>query len=265
MKLIDNLDRKYRRYGIKNLMLYIVAITGLVYIMTYYDTSGTISRKIILDPSLVLQGEVWRLVTYIFIPPNTSPLFLAFVLYFYYLVGSSLENEWGTFRFNLYYFIGIIGTTLSVFITGSEGTAYYLNLSLFLAFAWIFPNYTLRIFFILPVKIKYLALLYLLYIGITIVFSPFDEKIAAIVPLLNYILFFGKDMIDLFKNRKSVYQRKRDFKAKTNTFKNEPYHKCTVCGITDQDDPYMQFRYCIGCNGHYGYCQEHLHNHEHIK
>jgi len=264
MKWINKLERKYGHLGISNLMLYIVAITGLVYVALYYDASGMIYYKLTMDPNAVMQGEIWRLITYIFIPPSTSPVFLAFILYFYYMIGKSLEDEWGTFKFNLYYLIGILGTTLAAFITGYSATTFYLNMSLFLAFAWIYPNYTIRIFFFIPVQVKYLALFYLLYLVVALIFNPMSEKIAAIVSLLNYFLFFGKDMYYAFKHRKFAVGNKRSFKTKTKTLKNQPLHTCTVCGITDIDDPYMDFRYCVDCNGHYGYCRDHLENHEHI-
>lgn len=265
MKWLDKLERKYgRRFGIKNLMLYIVATQGLVYGITYYY-SPDILNNIALYPSLVFQGEVWRLITFIFVPPNTSAFFLAFILYFYYMLGRSLEDEWGTFRFNMYYFIGVLGTVLGSLLTGYSATTYYLNMSLFLAFAWIYPTYTIRIFFILPIQVKYLAYIYLAFLGFSLLFDSMSGRITAIVSLLNYLLFFGKDIYYSIKNRKSAVKNKRDFKAKTWKPANEPFHKCTVCGITDIDDPYMDFRYCVDCNGHHGYCREHLRNHEHIK
>ena len=265
MKWINKLERKYGKYGIKNLMLYIVAIQGLVYVLNYYYAPGVIIENIALYPWKVFEGEIWRLITFIFTPPNISPFFLAFVLYFYYMIGNSLEDEWGKFRFNLYYFIGITGTIFGALITGYPATTFYLNMSLFLAFAWIYPNYTIRLFLILPVQVKYLAYLYLIYVVITLIFNPIGDKITAIVSLLNYLIFFGQDFVKLFKNRKLVFKNRRNFKGKTYTDKNEPFHKCTVCGITDLDDPYMDFRYCVECNGHYGYCKDHLENHDHIK
>lgn len=265
MKWINKLERKYGHLGIKNLMLYIVAITGLAYVAIYFDASGTIYYKLTLDPNAVLQGEIWRLITYIFIPPNTSPIFLAFILYFYYMIGRSLEDEWGTFKFNLYYFIGIVGTTLAAFITGYSATTFYLNMSLFLAFAWIYPNYTIRLFLIFPVQIKYLALFYLLYLVVALIFNPMSEKIAAIVSLLNYLLFFGKDTIEFIKNRRFAIKNSRNFKTKSRVPKDQPIHCCTVCGITNIDDQYMDFRYCVDCNGHHGYCSDHLDSHKHIE
>ena len=129
MKWLDRLERKYGRYAIKNLMLYIVILNAVVYVLMMIPGTNLIN-KFILDPQLVLKGEIWRLVTYIFIPPNASPIFIIFVLYFYYMIGSNLENEWGSFRFNLYYFLGMLGTTIATFITKGGATPIYKSVSL---------------------------------------------------------------------------------------------------------------------------------------
>jgi membrane associated rhomboid family serine protease len=168
---LDRLERKFGRYAVKNLMTYIVVLNALAFMLMYVDPSGNYIGKIVLDPELVLKGQVWRLVTYIFIPPATSFLWIIFALYFYYIVGSALENEWGSFRFNIYYLIGMAVTTAASFITGAPATASYLNLSLFLAFARIHPDYQLLLFFILPVKVKYLGWLNLAFLAYT-VFNP---------------------------------------------------------------------------------------------
>src|SRR5690606_20929694 len=127
MKWIDRLERKFGRYAIKNLMTYIVILNAVVYMLMMIPGTNLLN-KFVLEPSLVLKGEIWRLITYIFIPPSTSPIFIIFVLYFYYMIGSNLENEWGSFRFNLYYFLGMLGTTIATFITGGGATPLYINL-----------------------------------------------------------------------------------------------------------------------------------------
>ena len=159
MRWYDKLERKLGRFAIPNLMLYIVFLNLAVFIITYL-TDLNLYFFLILDPASVMNGEIWRLFTYIFIPPETShPLFMGFVLYLYYLIGNSLEHEWGTFKFNLFYFLGMLGTTLCAFITGLPVTPHYINLSLFLAFAKIYPDFELLLFFFLPVKVKYLAII----------------------------------------------------------------------------------------------------------
>lgn len=180
------------------------------------------------------------------------------------MIGSSLENEWGTFRFNLYYLIGVLGTAIAAFITKSSTTAVYINLSLFLTFARLYPNYQIMAFFFIPIKVKYLAYFNWFFIIGAIIIEPFSVKLAAMVAIANYLLFFGKDIINDFKTRKKVYHNRRRFQN-SRTLDTQPIHRCTVCGITEKDDPNIEFRYCTKCDGHHEYCMKHLKNHKHIK
>lgn len=262
MNWIDKLERKIGKFCIKNLMMYIVALNGFVFFLVSF-VNGNLINKLVLVPELVLKGEIWRLVTYIFLPPTYSFIFIIFVLHFYYLVGMSLEHEWGSFRFNVYYFLGMIGTTIGVFITGGYGTGVYLNLSLFLAFARLFPNFEILLFFVIPVKIKYLGWLEWIFIGFTILFFPIPYKVSAAASVINYFVFFGRDIIRNSKNNRNAYYNRKNFKEKIPNIKT--FHKCEVCGITEKEDPNMEFRYCSECDGYHEYCMDHLYNHEHIK
>lgn len=210
MKRIDKLERKFGRYAIENLMMYIVMLNGFVYVLMMLPGSN-LRAKFVLNPALVLKGEIWRLVTYIFLPPDASPLFIIFVLYFYYMIGSNLENEWGSFRFNLYYLLGMLGTTIAIFITGGEATPTYVNLSLFLAFAHLYPNFQVLLFFIIPIKVKYLAWLNWIFIGISILFGAVPHKVAAIVSVLNFLVFFGSDIVEDIKFRRQVKKNRKRF------------------------------------------------------
>jgi membrane associated rhomboid family serine protease len=260
---LDKLERKLGRFAIKNLMVYIVGITGVVYALSYFDGRGFVIGKLMLIPELVLRGEVWRLVTYIFIPPSTSIMWILFTLYFYYMVGSALEQEWGSFRFNIFYLTGMIGTTIAAFITGYGATSLYLNLSLFLAFAKIYPDYEILLFLVLPVKMKYLAMLDWAFIILTVLTGGISTGIIAIVSILNYFLFFGRDILQRSKSGRQVYNNRRRFQSELP--RNFTIHKCTICGKTEKDDPNMDFRYCPECEGDYEYCMEHVRNHEHVK
>jgi membrane associated rhomboid family serine protease len=267
MKLLNTLERKFGRYAISQLMVYIVGINALVYVLRYVMPQSDALSKLWLDPRLILQGEVWRLITWVFIPPAASLFWIFFLLYFYYMVGIGLEREWGSFRFNVYYLIGIAGTVLASFIFGGGSTALYLNLSLFLAFAFIYPDFEILIFFILPVKVKYLAWLNWAFIGFTVLAAPLPEKAAALVSVANYFLFFGADIISTIKHTGSTYRRRGSFNAKLRqgTAAKGTFHRCTVCGMTEEDDIQMEFRYCSSCEGAYEYCMTHLKSHEHIK
>jgi hypothetical protein len=258
--LLDKLERKFGKFAIKNLMYYIIFLTGFVFIIMMFDTGGNYINQLILYPELVMKGHIWRLFTYIFIPPTGSLFFILFVLYFYYLIGSALEHEWGSFRFNIYYLIGMLGTTIAAMITGF-GTSTYLNLSLFLAFARLFPDYQIMMFFFIPAKVKYLGWLNWAFIVFTIITGSLSEKAAAVASVLNFLVFFGKDIITGRKNARKVHVNRRNYQS---SVPQKSYmHKCSVCGITEIDNPKMDFRYCSKCQGHYEYCMEHLHNHLH--
>ncbi|KEH99017.1 rhomboid family intramembrane serine protease [Clostridium massiliodielmoense] len=264
MNWLNNLERKFGKFAIKNLMFYIVTINFLIFILMYMLPNGflVLIYKLTLIPSLVLKGELWRVVTYIFVPPNLSIFWGIFALYFYYIVGVSLEHEWGSFKFNIYYLLGMLGTTIASFISNAPVSAVYLNLSLFLAFARLYPDYELLLFFLIPVKVKFLAILDIAYVLYSVVFYPLPYKLAAIISVINYLVFFGKNSITATNNKGKNYIRRKNFKNKMNN--TQTIHRCTICGITEKDDPEMEFRYCSKCTGDYEYCMNHLKNHEHI-
>lgn len=241
-------------------MLYVVFSNVIVYVLDLL-TGGTLITKLILAPQLVFQGEVWRIITFVMIPPTTSPIFLVFALYFYYMIGQTLEHEWGSFKFNFYYFFGIIVMIVSSLVFGTVSSVSTLNLTLFLAFATLYPNYEIRIYFILPVKVKYLAFISLGFLGVSFFFGGFSTKVSIIAGLANYLLFFGKDLFTSRKRRVSSMSRTYKFKAEVN--KNVHKHQCVVCGRTEADDPNLEFRFCSKCEGYYEYCIEHLTQHEH--
>jgi hypothetical protein len=243
-------------------MLYITTLNGVVFVLSYLAPELNLVSKMMLIPSLVMQGEVWRLVTFLFIPMNSNPLFILLTLYFYYMVGSSLEHEWGSFRFNLYYLIGILGTIGGAFL-GGAGTSTYLNLSLIFAFAYLFPNYQIMLFFFFPVKIKYLAILYAGMLVFSFGFAPLVGLVTILGSAVNFILFFWKDIYYRVRFNRRAYMNRQEFKAKLP--KIRVLHRCTICGRTDVEDRHMDFRYCVDCDGDYEYCADHLYNHEHIK
>jgi len=193
-------------------MTYIVVLNAVVFLLSILVPDSNLVGKFILHPELVLRGEVWRLVTFLFIPPSFSILWIVFVLYFYYLIGSSLEQQWGSFRFNIYYLVGVLATIAASFISNSPVTPVHLNLSLFLAFAFLFPNFELMLFFFLPIKIKYLAWLEWLFIAFSVITQPLPNKLTAIASVVNYFIFFGRDLIDDIKTRRRVYTNRKKFR-----------------------------------------------------
>jgi hypothetical protein len=262
MKWLYKLERVFGRFAIRNLMKYIVMLNAVAFVLIYLDKTGLVYSKMVLIPQLVLKGEIWRVLTFIAIPPSDRLLWVFFSLYFYHMVGGALENEWGTFRFNAYYFLGILSTIAVSFIFGIPVTPVFINLSLFLAFARIYPNYELLIYFILPVKVKYLAMLQWAFIVLTVLGGGMPSKITAIVSIINYFIFFGADILSGAKSNRQVHNNRQRFRSELP--KDFTYHKCTVCGKTEKDDSKLEFRYCDQCEGDYEYCMEHIRNHEHI-
>ncbi len=268
MKLLDRLERKYSKYAIHNLMLYIVFANAVVFILDLAG-QGRLVYQLVLIPQYVFQGQIWRIFTFVMIPPTTSLIFIIFVLMFYMFIGRTLEQEWGSFKFNVYYFLGmtfiVISSLAYSLVTGNVlmADASYLNLTLFFAFATLYPNYEIRIYFILPVKVKYLAYISAVFTLFMFVSGPIGSKLSIIAGVGNYLLFFGKELIKRPANRTKNASRKKQYDNSMKTG-SEHKHKCHVCGKTEHDDPSLEFRYCSKCDGYYEYCLEHLKDHEHM-
>lgn len=262
MKLLYRLERKFGKFAIKNLMNYIIFANALVYVLDYLMPG--FSYNLLFDLPSILHGQIWRIFTFVFIPPDASLFFIILALYVSYLIGNSLEHEWGTFKFNLYYLLGVLGIIIGSSVTNYSMSNYYLNLSLFFAFAKLFPLEEFLIFFIFPVKVKYLGWISWIFFILTLIFAPLLLKITAILAIINYFIFFGKDIVMGRKHASSNYSRKKTFRANARVDK-EHLHRCEICGRTDQDDADLEFRYCSKCEGQHEYCMEHLFGHTHIK
>jgi hypothetical protein len=273
--------------GIPNLMLYISLGTALVFLMSVINENYALYYWLCFDRDLILQGQVWRLVSYVLTYNAGNTLLTIISLFCYYSLGQGIENLWGTLRFNLFYFTGVILQDVFCMILGGRADVFYLNLSLFLAYATMYPNAQFLIFFVIPVKAWILALLDLvltLYPVITLtVAGLFPYSLFPLVALLNYFLFFGKDVLNVIPMswranfRRLLRKTSSPKKAKTIPFPTAgsyeathtkvkaPYnHKCTVCGRTDVSDPQLEFRYCSRCSGFHCYCEDHISNHTHI-
>lgn len=268
--LLDRFCRKHPRFGIPNLMNYIVIGTVFVYLLDMLS-QHYLYPLLAFSPGLILHGQVWRLITFVFIPLNDNLFFLAVSLYFYWMIGSTLEREWGSGKFTVFYLIGVILNALLGFLTG-YATMDYVNLSMFFSFATLYPDTRFLLFFIIPVKAKWLAWVdAALFAGSILLYLIRGHFLLALIPviaILNYLLFFSADFARLFRRikRKTDPQTINFKKAQKKARETKGYlHKCAVCGITDADDPNMEFRYCSKCNGYYCYCMNHINNHVHIE
>lgn len=259
-------------------MLFIVAGTGIVYLVDMMDTTGTFLYYFYFSPELIARGEVWRLFSFLLLPRDSNPFFLLISLYFYYFIGSSLERQWGTPRFTIYYIFGwffnVIYGLVMYFVDGYymiNMDAYYLNLSLFFAFAAMWPDQQVLLMFIIPVKMKWLAWLDAALFAIDIIrsWSVFPYNLLPLVSILNFLLFCGPSLLDHFKGGRRNYSRHIRFEVNNN--RNERrheklnyHHKCSVCGKTDTEYPNLEFRYCSKCVGYHCFCEEHINNHVHF-
>jgi membrane associated rhomboid family serine protease len=262
MKVIDYLDRKLGRFAVPNLTIYLIAGQSFFYLM--YLTGKLDRSATYLSAALLMEGEWWRLFTLPFDPPRQSLIFTLFAWYFFYMMGSTLEQHWGAFRYNAYLLLGCILTIAASFLfPGYPVSNTFLGGSIFLAFATLFPDYQILLFFILPVRIKWLALLTGLGYAYQLVFGDWATRLMVLAATANYLLFFARDLVlnvrygqrQIVKKGARVV-RKRD---------DRPVHRCTTCGITEKTHPEMDFRYCPQCAGQYGYCQEHIFSHQHVK
>ena len=289
---MKNLRRSFDRFcfqhrdkGIPNLMLYIVLGTAVVNIMCLADKSNMLYWLLCFDRAKILQGEVWRLFSYVFTYSTSSIFLTAVSLVCYFSLGRAIENLWGTLRFNLFYFTGVILMDIYGLITGCDANVYYLNLSLFLSYATLYPNAQFLLLFIIPVKAWVFAVFDLVVPLLDVLVYPFPYNLFPLVALANYFLFFGKDVVNvfpiswranfarLFRKRKKAapgaktipFPTAGSYEATTATVKAPYTHRCTTCGRTDISNPELEFRYCSRCNGYHCYCEDHISNHEHIE
>lgn len=279
---MKNLRRQFELFcyrnrdkGIPNLMLYIVLGTAVVYVMSQMSGNYFLYNLLVFNRTLILQGQVWRLITYPLTYNISNLLLMAVSLFCYYSLGRVMEQVWGTLRFNLFYFTGVVMMDIWCMIFGGQASVTYLNLSLFLGFATMYPDSQFLLFFIIPVKAWLFALIDLGIVLMDLITMPFPYNFFSVISLANYFLFFGKDVLNLiprswqakFKSRGSRKSQPKVIHFDGEKVKKTPdyTHRCTVCGRTDVTNPEMEFRYCSRCHGYYCYCQEHINNHTHIE
>ena len=215
MDWIDRLERKFGRYYISHLMYFITGIMLAIYVSDLL-LGGRVSPMLYFHRGLIAQGQVCRALTFIFLPPNSSPFWILFSLYFYCIMGNALESAWGSFRFNLFYLCGIVGAILAGLVTGLAVNS-YLNLSLFLAFAALYPDHQLLLFFFLPIKVKWLALADAAYFLYMFVMGGWTARAAILFSLLNIWLFFGGGLIRHLRQQAGYWKTRRQFR-KNNRF-----------------------------------------------
>lgn len=266
MSLISRLESRFGRWAIPNITTIIIAGQVLLYVMRLARGAQVdVLEKIYFVPSEVLSGEVWRLVTFLFVPPMMVPIFAFFYWFLMYRFGTGLEEIWGTFRYNVFLLVGYLANIASSFVAYSLGYSdfaqnIFLYSTIFLAFARLVPDYTLLVMFILPIKIKWLALLMWIGYGYGLIVGGWMERMLIVASVLNYLLFFGREHYRDLKNS----NRKRSFEAKVKAATKAIQHQCEVCERNSENSPKTLFRYCSKCEGQRCYCPDHIHEHEHV-
>jgi membrane associated rhomboid family serine protease len=258
--MLDKLERKLGRYAIPNLVTFLVGGQAVSFVLS--QTRPDFAEKLALVPAKVLEGEAWRLVSFLFIHPTDSLLFIIFALMLLYMYGQALEAQWGAFRFNVYVFVGWIASVGAAFVDlHGAATNVYLMASLLLAFAYLFPDYELRLFFVFPVKMKWIGLFTGLGLAYGMIVGDLQSRALIAAALSSFVLFFGRDVWLRVRGR----ARTRTRRAEEARVAGTPHHRCAVCGDTDLSAPSKQFRYCSQCGGKRAYCMDHLRNHEHVR
>ena len=271
---------KNRNKGIPNLMLYVCVGNAIVYLMSQVVGSTSLYYLLLFSRTAILRGQVWRLISWPLTMYRNNILLMAVALLCYYSLGRVIEQLWGTCKFNLFYLSGIVMMDIYCMIFGCQADVFYLNMSLFMSYATMFPSATFLLFFIIPVKAWIFALLNLIEIVIGLVTYPFPYNLFPIIALMNYFLFFGKDAVNVIpqswrlwlrrhlggKQTTAKHQQPKVVQFRTASREKPDYnHRCTVCGRTDVTNPELEFRYCSRCKGYYCYCQDHINNHTHIE
>lgn len=297
--MLQKLERSIGKYAIPNLMRYLIGgyVLGFLLMLGSQITNVNFLSYMTLEPYYIIhQFQIWRIFTWIMIPETSSILFFAIMLLLYYQLGTALEGAWGTFRYNVYIFGGMIATLIGAFAMyfiygailgtapigiGNYFSMQYVNLSIFLAFAVCFPNMEVLLYFIIPVKMKWMAIFYAVLIVIEFIGTGWAGRVAILCSLLNFLIFYlatrNYRRVDPREiHRKQSYRRKSAAGAANGPMyqgRSNPgpssgpiaRHKCAICGRTDLTHPELEFRFCSKCNGNYEYCNDHLFTHQHIQ
>ncbi len=259
MDWLDKLERRIGFIAVPSLIRIVVAFTALVCVLAFLNPY--LLSILDLDPERIKRGQLWRLITYLFVPRSPvqpgamlSPLWAVLALWFLWFVGDGLERAWGAFRLTLYFLVGMIGTTIAAFFFGAQFSNAMLASSLFFAFAWFYPEEVIYVFFILPMKIKWLALISAALLIFGFVSGTNAYRMSLLAAFSNYFIFFGPEILHQVRHRKEISARRKRFEVQSRN-EAEPLHRCTTCGATELSNPELEFR--VSRDGE-EYCMVHL-------
>ncbi len=272
MDFINKLERKFGRFAVRNLIVYLLALQAIGYILG--QANGLFYYEYLaLNPAMVLRGQIWRLVTFLAVPASGNILLFAFSLFCFFSIARLMEQLIGTFRTNLYLLVGLLGIILGTFLvtpfygsflasTAAAGATTNLYLTMLLAIATLVPEAQFSFYGIIPIKAKWLGIFYGLLLAYQLFKYSWPSRIMLVMTLLNYILFFF--LYHKPAQRAKQAKRKVVYQYKAHAGASGPRHRCAVCGRTELDDPTLEFRFCSKCEGNYEYCQDHLYTHRHV-
>lgn len=283
---MSNFERKFGKYAINNLPLMMILCYGVGYLISFINADFL--NFLALNPYKIIHGQVWRIITWVILPPNTSNIiFTLFLLFCVYSIGVSIERVIGTYQFNLFIFTGILLTVIGAFglmglwllvygpimteaffgLYSAFFSSYYLYISLFVVFALSFPDARFLFMFFIPVKAKWMVVIYIIEFVIDFALGNVFVRVALVAALLNFGIFWLRNKRGRVHMTPKQFVKRQEFKrAETmRESKTITRHKCAICGRTEVDSPDMQFRFCSKCEGNYEYCEEHLYTHSHVK
>lgn len=258
--MIRNLEKRFGHLAVPNLTVFLIA--GQVIATMMAVNNPELFERMFLIPAKVIDGEVFRLLTFLVMPPGGFSLLTLFYWYMLYLMGTALEHFWGTFQYNLFLLIGGLATIAAAFATPDQiATNGFIQGTVFLAFAFLNPNFVIHLFFILPVRIKWFAIFTWITYGWMFLNGTWSIRLSVAASALNFFLFFGQEIwLRVSSGQRHMMRQALQFAEKP----PEYLHKCEVCGITDSTHPGEEFRYCSRCVGDVAFCETHLRDHTHI-
>lgn len=292
---MSKFEKRFGKYAIQNLSLMLILCYAVGFVIQMI--SPNFLSYLTLNPyEILFRGQVWRLITWIIVPPSGNNLFtILIMLLFYYSIGTSLERTWGAYRYNVYLFSGMLFTIVGSFLAMGVGylfmddaiktlqlsrqyfwmgsmffSTYYINMSIFLAYSITFPEAQVLLMFIIPIKVKWMGIAYGVLLGVQFIMGAGDPflnifyRFAVGASMLNFVVFwiFSKNRMHMTPKQ---MKRRQQYKQEVKKNSKVTRHKCAICGMSEDDDPSLEFRFCSKCNGNYEYCQHHLFTHEHIK
>ena len=263
-RFLARLERRFGGLAIENLPMFIVGGMGIVFLITM--TRPDFLSLLVFSPQAVLHGQVWRLVTFLFLPTNTSPLWILLDLYLVWLVGSNLEVEWGAFKLNVYYFLGALGTMAAALITGHALGNFFLNASMGFAFATLFPDFQITLFFLIPVKVRWLGWLLFAYVAYEFVVGDWGSRGAILAALANYLLFFSGHIASFARGGRVHMRQAARRSSSAPPAAAVQARACALCGAREADGADIRVCSCEKCKEATGgqartLCLEHARSH----